>query len=227
MPGGAEAGLRRAIKGEERSGIMKRLFDAVFRPHYYAGARAEEIFEQQAEAARWIMERISQEKKTIMKYKDVARSSVKRGDFICRNCCNAEIEVKCKTKTECCGLAGSTGQLMGKYMKTLAVTLMAAGIVTLGGCTPGVYWTKPGFTEAQFKQDTALCEYEAVLTAERELEEICYETFSETYTRDSAFKKCTALITSYDVEREYPAEGMMKLYMLCMKGKGYVEMAWP
>ena len=98
MPGGAEAGLRRAIKGEERSGIMKRLFDAVFRPHYYAGARAEEIFEQQAEAARWIMERISQEKKTIMKYKGVARSSVKRGDFICRNCCNAEIEVKCKTK---------------------------------------------------------------------------------------------------------------------------------
>ena len=77
---------------------MKRLFDAVFRPHYYAGTRAEEIFVQQAEAARWIMERISQEKETITRYRDVAGSSVKRGDFICRNCCNAEIEVKCKTR---------------------------------------------------------------------------------------------------------------------------------
>lgn len=77
---------------------MKRLFDYVFRPHYYAGAIAEEVFVQQAHEAKWPMERISQEKETMRTYKDVAGSSVKRGDFICRNCHNAEIEVKCKTK---------------------------------------------------------------------------------------------------------------------------------
>ena len=77
---------------------MKRLFDYVFRPHYYAGTRAEEVFVQQAHEAKWPMERISQEKETMRTYKDVAGSSVKRGDFICRNCHNAEIEVKCKTK---------------------------------------------------------------------------------------------------------------------------------
>ena len=43
---------------------MKRLFDYVFRPQYYAGTRAEEIFMQQAHEARWSMERISQEKET-------------------------------------------------------------------------------------------------------------------------------------------------------------------
>ena len=77
---------------------MKRLFDYVFRPHYYAGARAEEIFMQQAHEAKWTMERISQEKETMGTYKDVAGTSVKRGDFICRNCGHAEIEVKCKTR---------------------------------------------------------------------------------------------------------------------------------
>lgn len=77
---------------------MKILFDYVFRPHYYAGAIAEEVFVQQAHEAKWPMERISQEKETMRTYKDVAGSSVKRGDFICRNCHNAEIEVKCKTK---------------------------------------------------------------------------------------------------------------------------------
>ena len=77
---------------------MKRLFDYVFRPQYYAGTRAEEIFMQQAHEARWPMERISQEKETMGIYKDVAGASVKRGDFICRNCGHAEIEVKCKTK---------------------------------------------------------------------------------------------------------------------------------
>ena len=49
---------------------MKRLFDYVFRPQYYAGTRAEEIFMQQAHEARWSMERISQEKETMGIYKD-------------------------------------------------------------------------------------------------------------------------------------------------------------
>ena len=76
------------------------MFDAVFRPHYYAGAVAEEIFEQQARAEKppWPVEKISQDKEGIGVYKDVAGGSVKRGDFICRRGCNAEIEVKCKTK---------------------------------------------------------------------------------------------------------------------------------
>ena len=73
----------------------------VVHPEFHAGDRAEAVFLRQAAEARpgpWVMERISQAKETIGGYKRAAGRSVKRGDFICRNCCNAEIEVKCKTK---------------------------------------------------------------------------------------------------------------------------------
>ena len=77
---------------------MKKWFDKIFRPRYYAGSLAEDIFERQAVTAKWIMERISQDREAMKGYRDVAGRSVKRGDFICRNCRSAEIEVKCKTK---------------------------------------------------------------------------------------------------------------------------------
>ena len=102
--------VERGEEGMALAEVWKKLLGAVFRSRYYAGAEAEEryhagaeaeeIFERQARAETppWPMERISQDKEGISAYKDVAGGSVKRGDFICRRGCHAEVEVKCKTK---------------------------------------------------------------------------------------------------------------------------------
>ena len=129
------------------------------------------------------------------------------------------------------GLASRGGAylMMRKRLRALApiYSFAAVCIITLGGCVAGTYLTKPGFTHEQFMHDAALCRYEATLVAEQELEKICVKNFVETYTYDSAFRKCTALITSFTVEKEYSAEGMMRLQRLCMMRKGYVETTWP
>ena len=78
-------------------------------------------------------------------------------------------------------------------MKTLAVTFAVTCIVAMGGCVPKTYLTKPGYTEAQFQQDLAQCEYEAR---------------SATVNTQGAI---------------YAAFEMAQLQKLCMKGKGYVE----
>lgn len=79
---------------------VKRVVDAVFRPHYYAGSVAEDVFERQAldECPPWVVERIPQSKEAMQRYRDAAGRSVKRADFIVRNCGGAEVEVKCKTR---------------------------------------------------------------------------------------------------------------------------------
>lgn len=79
---------------------VKRLVDAVFRPHYYAGAVAEDVFERQALDARppWVVERIPQSREAMQRYRAAACRSVKRADFIVRNCGGAEVDVKCKTR---------------------------------------------------------------------------------------------------------------------------------
>lgn len=74
---------------------FRRLFLLIFSPHFYAGLKAEEIFRKQALENSWIVERIPQDRASFEKYKKNEKS-IKRGDYICRNCNNAEIEVKCK-----------------------------------------------------------------------------------------------------------------------------------
>lgn len=80
--------------------VVKRVVDALFRPHYYAGSVAEDVFERQALDARppWVVERIPQSKEAMQRYRAAAGRSVKRADFIVRNCGGAEVEVKCKTR---------------------------------------------------------------------------------------------------------------------------------
>jgi len=75
----------------------KVLFMDYFYPSLSAGHKAEQLFERQAAENKWIIEKIAQDKESFEKYRSVATSPVKRGDYICRNCNNAEIEVKCKT----------------------------------------------------------------------------------------------------------------------------------
>jgi len=74
---------------------IKRLFLLIFYPHFLAGLKAEEAFAKQAWENSWIVERIPQDRASFEKYK-LGNKFVKRGDYICRNCNNAEIEVKCK-----------------------------------------------------------------------------------------------------------------------------------
>ena len=69
-----------------------------FRPHFIAGERAEYQFRKDAQKDGWIVEKIDQSKESIQQYKNRFGSSVKRGDFICRNCNSIEIEVKCLQK---------------------------------------------------------------------------------------------------------------------------------
>ena len=76
---------------------IKMLWMDIFRPQFSAGQKAEYIFEKQALTNKWIVEKISQDKESFNKYREVANSYVKRGDYICRNCNNIEVEVKCKS----------------------------------------------------------------------------------------------------------------------------------
>src|SRR4051794_4961788 len=90
-------GIPRLV-GEEQIPLLSRIrlwFDSYFHPHLAAGARAEFHFAALAEQKRWVLERVDQRRGGLAKYRAVAGRSVKRGDYICRNCNNAEIELKC------------------------------------------------------------------------------------------------------------------------------------
>jgi hypothetical protein len=72
-------------------------FRSLFNPALAAGARAEWHFATLARQKRWAIERVDQSRDGMSQYRAIADRSVKRGDYICRNCGNAEIELKCKT----------------------------------------------------------------------------------------------------------------------------------
>src|SRR5215210_1655064 len=87
--------------GEVQLPLLSRIrlwFDSYFHPALAAGTRAELHFVALAEQKRWVLERVDQSRGGLAKYRAVADRSVKRGDYICRNCNNAEIELKCKSR---------------------------------------------------------------------------------------------------------------------------------
>ncbi|WP_089726044.1 hypothetical protein [Candidatus Thiosymbion oneisti] len=69
--------------------LFKRLFLLIFSPHFFAGLKAEEVFEKQALENSWIVEKIPQDQTSFEKYRK-SDKSIKRGDYICRNCNNSE-----------------------------------------------------------------------------------------------------------------------------------------
>lgn len=70
----------------------------LFKPHFLAGERAERYFEALCEGGGYILERISQDRRSFARYAANARNRVKRGDYIVRNLGNAEVEVKCYSR---------------------------------------------------------------------------------------------------------------------------------
>lgn len=79
---------------------LKRLefwIRSFYEPQIVAGLRAEFHFDVLARQRRWALERVAQSRESMAKYRGVTSDRVKRGDFICRNCQNVEIELKCKT----------------------------------------------------------------------------------------------------------------------------------
>jgi hypothetical protein len=97
---GGEWPVLSSPRGEERIPPLIRLrlwFQALFQPALVAGIRAEWHFSALAEQKRWVLERVDQSRGGLAKYRALAGRSVKRGDYICRNCGNAEIELKCKS----------------------------------------------------------------------------------------------------------------------------------
>lgn len=67
----------------------------IFKPHFLAGERAEQHFEQLSKLNGYVLERITQDRKS---FDDWRNFRVKRGDYLVRNLRNLEIEVKCFTK---------------------------------------------------------------------------------------------------------------------------------
>jgi hypothetical protein len=72
-------------------------FRWLFHPQFIAGERAERHFEALCAAQGYILERISQDRKSFGTYALNTQKRVKRGDYIVRNLKNAEVEVKCYT----------------------------------------------------------------------------------------------------------------------------------
>jgi hypothetical protein len=64
----------------------------LFQPHYLAGERAEQYFEQLARAKGYVLEKVTQDRKSFADWNNL---SIKRGDYLVRNLQNLEIEVKC------------------------------------------------------------------------------------------------------------------------------------
>lgn len=64
----------------------------LFQPHFLAGERAEQYFEQIAKLKGYVLEKITQDKKS---FADWNHLSIKRGDYLVRNLQNLEVEVKC------------------------------------------------------------------------------------------------------------------------------------
>ena len=84
----------------------------IFKPHFLAGERAEQHFEQLSGSRGYVLEKIPQDKKNFGKYANNSQNHIKRGDFLVRNLKNLEVEVKCFTKrkypaTECFVIAYS------------------------------------------------------------------------------------------------------------------------
>lgn len=100
-PGVERHAPRGAVLGPEaRVPLIDRArvwVQSLFEPALAAGARAEWYFAWLAEQKGWILERVDQSREGMAKYRAAAGRSVKRGDYICRNCGNVEIELKCKT----------------------------------------------------------------------------------------------------------------------------------
>jgi hypothetical protein len=64
---------------------------------YRSGIQAQEIFKQQATENGYMLEELSQDRKSFKSYVSNANStSIKRGDFLVRNRGNIEIDVKCR-----------------------------------------------------------------------------------------------------------------------------------
>jgi hypothetical protein len=75
--------------------MLRNAYNWIFQPQFYAGHAAENHCAELAERSRWVVERIDQSQAGFAKYRNASSEHIKRGDFICRNCGNAEIEVKC------------------------------------------------------------------------------------------------------------------------------------
>jgi hypothetical protein len=67
----------------------------LFNPHFAAGRKAEQLFEELAHQNGWIVEKIPQDRNSFDKYAQNSARGIKRGDFIIRNARNTEVEVKC------------------------------------------------------------------------------------------------------------------------------------
>jgi hypothetical protein len=61
------------------------------------GIKAQHVFIQQAQACGLALLEIDQSQESFKSYTNVAKCSVKRGDFIIRNAGGIEVDVKCKT----------------------------------------------------------------------------------------------------------------------------------
>jgi hypothetical protein len=102
-------------------------FQALFRPALAAGTRAEWHFAALARQKRWMIERVDQSPATMAQYRTHAERSVKRGDWICRNCGDygsVEIELKCKTlyRDESCYLIEYSEIMRLKEMQRITGT---------------------------------------------------------------------------------------------------------
>lgn len=64
---------------------------------YRAGIRAQLAFARIARKAGYVLETLSQDQLTFQDYYRGIEKPVKRGDFLIRNLCNLEVEVKCRT----------------------------------------------------------------------------------------------------------------------------------
>lgn len=72
----------------------RQMFDFLFRPHFYCGSKAEEIFEELCADEKLICQRLDQDKRSFRRQVEAGHPGAKRPDFIIRNRENAEVEVK-------------------------------------------------------------------------------------------------------------------------------------
>jgi hypothetical protein len=68
-------------------------------PHFAAGKKAEQLFEQMAYENGWTVEKIPQDRSSFDKYAKHSARGIKRGDYIVRNLRNTEVEVKCFSRS--------------------------------------------------------------------------------------------------------------------------------
>ena len=77
---------------------LRTAFNLFFRPHFYAGEKAETLFADQARLTPWILEKIEQSQDSFGQYQILKGQYTKRGDYLCRQLPKIEIEVKCLNK---------------------------------------------------------------------------------------------------------------------------------